>query len=133
MIGVGWVAAFLGFLASILPALAQTAGPVLNVTVRDNRGRIVRGLEAPDFFVSEDGTDANVRSAHFVEGGKEAVHLTLLFDRMRGEPARLSRAAAMDLLGAAGSNLEFAVWLVDQKLTALLPDTNDRKAVKLAV
>ena len=105
----------------------------LNVTVRDSRGHIVRGLEAPDFSVSQDGAAAQVSGAHFIEAGKDPIHVTLLFDRMRGEPSRISRAAAMDLLAAGGANVEFSVWLVDQQLMALQPPSGDRKAVKLAV
>jgi hypothetical protein len=51
MPGVGWFPVSLVLLASVLPAAAQATDPYLNVTVRDSRGRIVRGLETqPRYF-----------------------------------------------------------------------------------
>ena len=43
--------------------------------------------------------------------GKDPVHVTLLFERMAGEPARLSRDAALALLSAAGAHVEFSLWV----------------------
>src|SRR5215471_12331549 len=119
MVGVGWSAVFLGFSVLLSTAAAQSPDLFLNVTVRDNRGRVMRGLEAPDFAVTVDGAPASVRNARFVETGKDPIHLTLLFDHMSGEPARLSRGAALDLLSAAGPNVDFSIWFVDQKLESL--------------
>ena len=74
-----------------------------------------------------------MRGVHFVDSGKDPIHLTLLFDRMAGEPARLSRDAALDLLSTAGANVEVSVWLVDQKLVSLQAPTTDRRALKPAI
>src|SRR3954453_15438771 len=104
MQGVGWSAVVLVFSAILPNAPAQPAEPSLNVTVRDSRGHVIRGLEAPDFAVTEDGAPATVRGVRFVESGKDPVHITVLFDHMAGEPARLSRDAALELLNAAGAH-----------------------------
>src|SRR5436190_15920023 len=133
MVGVVRSAVVLICSAFLSQAAAQPAEPSLNVTVRDSRGRVIRGLEAPDFAITEDGAPASVRSLRFVESGKDPVHVTLLFDRMAGEPARLSRDAALELLSAAGAHVEFTLWAVDQKLTSLQASTSDRKILKFAI
>ena len=129
--------------AAAFTAAGQTAssppagGPPatrLKAVVRDAKGRIVRNLEAPDFSVAEDGTAAILLSAKFIDaknGGP--VRLTLIFDRMRGEPARLSREAAAALLSLAGPDVRFSVWAIDRKLMLLRSWTADRKAVRAAV
>src|ERR1017187_7930589 len=122
-----------GQTASSPPAGAPPATR-LKAVVRDAKGRIVRNLEAPDFSVAEDGTAAPVLSAKFIDaksGGP--VRLTLIFDRMRGEPARLSREAAAVLLSLAGEDVRFSVWVIDRKLLLLRSSTADRKAVRAAV
>src|SRR5215471_13780656 len=121
MAGVGWSAVVLGLSALASQAAAQSADTFLNVTVRDSRGHVIRGLEAPDFAVTEDGVATTVRGVRFMDSGKDPVHVALLFDRMAGEPARLSRDAALDLLSTAGANIDFSIWLVEQKLEALQP------------
>src|SRR4051812_45758457 len=132
MHGVGWSAVVLS-LSLVSQVAAQSSEPSLNVTVRDSRGRVVRGLEAPDFAVTEDGAPARLRAVRFVEGGKDPVHVTLLFDHLAGEPARLSRDAALDLLGAAGANVEFSLWTVNEKLASVQAPTADRKTLKVAI
>src|SRR4051794_17979262 len=96
---------YVGFACCVLPTLAaqvpdphSAPDPHLNVVVRDNRGRLVRDLEPADFTVTEEGAAAAVRAARLVDATKEPVHLTLLFDRMRGEPARLAKEAALEVL-----------------------------------
>ncbi len=106
----------------------------LKAVVRDARNRIVRNLEARDFLVSEDGAAAPVLSAKLIDAGNGGpVRLTLIFDRMRGEPARLSREAAETTLSLAATDVRFSVWEIDRKLLLLQSSTLDRKAVRAAV
>ncbi|HEY1342904.1 MAG TPA: VWA domain-containing protein [Bryobacteraceae bacterium] len=127
----------MGVLSAVCVCAAADTSPSLSrevrlrVLVRDARGHAVRDLEQPDFSLSEDGTNAPVRAVKLVDSGP--VHLGLIFDRMRGEPARLSKEAAIALLNLAPAATEFTVWQVDQKLTIVQPPTSDRKALKAAV
>jgi len=106
----------------------------LNVVVRDARGRIVRNLASSDFSITEDGTAAAVSSAKFVDARKGGpVRLTLIFDRMRGESARLSRISAQALVSLADANARFSVWAIDRKLLLLQSSTANHKAVNGAI
>jgi len=106
----------------------------LNVVVRDARGRIVRNLASSDFSITEDGTAAAVNSAKFMDARKGGpVRLTLIFDRMHGESARLSRMSAQALVSLADANARFSVWAIDRKLLLLQSSSANHKAVLGAV
>lgn len=124
-----------------LPAMLRAAAPGdplpdgihMDVVVRDGRGRNIRDLEPADFSVAEDDVSARVSSVRFGDGTREPVHVTLVFDRMRGEAARISRDAALSLVAAASAQVSFSVWAIDQTPLPLRPFTADRKSVKSAI
>jgi VWFA-related protein len=105
----------------------------LHAIVRDSKGRIVRNLEAADFAVTENGAAVSVSDARFIRAGDGPIWLTLVFDRMRGEPARLARESAYALLSEAHPGARIAVWAVGQGLCPLAPYTDDRKTIRTAV
>jgi VWFA-related protein len=115
------------------PAAPAPDGVHLDVVVRDGRGRNIRDLEPADFSVVEDGASARVSSVRFGDGTREPVRVTLVFDRMRGEAARISRDAALALVSAASAQVSFSVWVIDRSPIPLRPFTIDHKSVKSAI
>src|SRR5687768_14995103 len=95
---------------------AETEVVVLDVVVRDKRGRVVRDLRADEVEVVEDGVKQEVTAFRLldaaapgratepakpaqVEGAARYVNLvTLVFDQLGTDGRRLARQAALDLL-----------------------------------
>src|SRR6476659_11074943 len=105
----------------------------LDVVVRDGRARILRNLEPADFAVRENGADGTIRSVQAADP-KQRRLVSLLFDHLSGEPARMARDAAFELLNAAGkANAWFGVFEADQTLRVRQSFTSDVKAVRKAI
>jgi VWFA-related protein len=119
--------------AFLLLGVGLSAQVHLDVVVRDSHSRIVRNLEAADFSVRENGAEAAIRTVQPADP-KQKHLVSLLFDHLGGEPARLAREAAMELLNAAAkSNVAFGVFESDPALRARQPFTADAKAVRRAI
>jgi len=115
---------------------AESNGAVqLTIVVRDGHGRAVRDLAAADFTVTEDAAPVAVRSVRLVDVNTPdaAPLVSLVFDRMRGEPGRLAEEAAEKLLSSSAAGTVFSVWLIDENLALLQSFTPDRAAVKAAI
>ncbi len=127
---------------------------VLDVIVRDKKGRAVRDLESREVEVRDAGSPVEVRSFRFVQGaddtGPQAPRaagetpavdplrqirlVTLVFERLSVNGRRLFRQAALDLINNAQErNLYFSVFYIDQRLHVLQQFTNDRMVLKRAV
>jgi VWFA-related protein len=131
---------------------------VVDVVVRDKRGRLVRGLKAQDFAVSEDGAPQTIVSIREVTSGlgpagetglapdaprpttnavdpSRPIRLfTLVFDRLGLDSRRLARQAALDLLREElGPNVFLAVFNSDLRLTVVEAFTNDRDRLRAAI
>lgn len=147
---------------ALLPAVAAPQNPapqspairagaeevVLDVVVRDKKGKLLRELEPSDFEVYDNGVKQTIRSVRLVEG-KEAVTktgnttldplrqirlVTLVFERLSPEGRRFARQAAQDLLRAAPpANVFYAVMAIDQKLSVLQQFTADTQLLRKAV
>ena len=95
----------------LLAGFARTEGAEevrhLDVVVRDGRSRIVSNLETPDFSITENGRGAAVRTVKMADP-KQTHLLSLLFDNLSGEPARLARDAAFELVNAASKSIEMS-------------------------
>jgi VWFA-related protein len=130
------------------PAIRTAAEEVvLDVVVRDKKGKLVRELEPADFEVLDNGTKMPIRSVRLVEG-KEAVSktgntpldplrqirlVTLVFERLSPEGRRFARQAAQDLLRAAPpQNVFYAVMTIDQRLSVLQQFTADTQLLRKA-
>jgi VWFA-related protein len=127
-----------------------TAKVVLDVVVRDKKGRPVVDLRPEEVSVLEDGVLQKVEdlklveSAPVVPGGAPAaarpdasrqIHLvTLVFDRLGPDGRRMAqKAAAAFLEKGLQPNTWMSVFRVDERLAMVAPFTNDRKALEKAV
>jgi VWFA-related protein len=136
--------------------LAQTPQPeirtsadevILDVVVRDKKGKLQRELGPADFEVYDNGVKMAIRSVRLVEG-KEATTkagttpldplrqirlVTLVFERLSPEGRRFARQAAQDLLRAQPpQNVFYAVMAIDQKLSVLQQFTADTALLRKA-
>ncbi len=131
------------------PVISTTTQEVvLDLVVRDKKGKQVRDLDASSLEITDNGERQTITSFRLVDG-KEAlskgastaldplrqVHLvTLVFERLDSESRRRARQAAMDLLKAdLGQNTYYAVVAIDQRLSALQEFTNDRDKLRTAI
>ncbi|PYQ43114.1 MAG: hypothetical protein DMF77_10990 [Acidobacteria bacterium] len=99
----------------------DTGVVMLDVVVRDKKGRLVRDLRPDEIQVFEDGARQEITAVRFVETGRESVTatatagapaaparpepkqinlVTLLFDQLATEVRIIARKAALDFLGA---------------------------------
>jgi VWFA-related protein len=144
----------------VFPLLAQTPQPpqpeirtgadevILDVVVRDKKGKLLRELGPADFEVYDNGVKMPIRSVRLVEG-KEATTkagttpldplrqirlVTLVFERLSPEGRRFARQAAQDLLRAQPpQNVFYAVMAIDQRLSVLQQFTADTGLLRKAV
>lgn len=122
---------------------------VLDVVVRDKKGRPAKGLTQDDFTVFDNGEPRPVKSFRHIEGG-EAVSssgarsqldplrqlrlITLVFQGGDANAKKLARDAAMELLkGELAQNIYVSVMAIDNTLEAIQPFTNDRNALQQAI
>ena len=133
----------------------QTSEVVVDVVVRDKKGKLVRGLSTSDFTVLEDGAGQTITALREVTGATGSVDasnpaaasppgrpdptrtvrlFTLVFDRMGIDSRRIARLAANDLLKEElPPDVYFSVFYTDLKLRLLQPFTNDRAKLKAAI
>ena len=132
------------------PALKAGAEEVvLDVVVRDKKGRVVKDLKPENFEVSDNGEKRAIKSFRLVEGS-EAINsaggrtqldplrqvrlVTLIFEGLDQNGRRLSRDAGLSLLKSElGPNVYMAILAIDHKLEAIQPFTNDRDLLKKAI
>lgn len=132
---------------------------LLDVVVRDKRGRPVNDLKAEELEVFEDGVKQQVtsfrrRSVETIasenktagNGARATANnasvdplrqinlVTLVFERLNNESRVLARDAALEFIRAElGQNVMVAVFTLDQRLNVLQQFTNDREKLKAAV
>ena len=122
---------------------------VLDVVVRDKKGKTVKGLKQGDFTVSDGGEPRTIKSFRHLEGA-EAVGssgarsqldplrqlrlITLVFQGGDADARKLARDAAMELLkGELAQNIYVSVMEIDNRLQAIEPFTNDRNVLQRAI
>ena len=143
------------------PLIRTTTSEVVeDEVIRDKKGKLVRGLSAADFTVTEDGQAQQMTAVREVAGlssgapspvtpGSRAAApgappvidptrqirlFTLVFDRLAIESRRMARQAAFDLIKEdLPPNVYFAVFYTDLHLSVLQPFTNDRAKLKSAI
>jgi VWFA-related protein len=164
----GWVAPSILFLLPGASARAQEQRPiirqtvqevVLDVVVRDGRGRVVKNLKSGDLEVYEDGVRQEVRSFKFVQGHDVVVkgNSKATADQPSGSVSKAAAAAnplkAVNLVCIVFANLDaftkkyavdavkefvktqmetdtwVAVFNLDSALTVLHPFTTSREAI----
>lgn len=142
-------------LAQDQPLVRTSANEVVvDVVVRDKKGKLVRGLTAADFSLSEDGAPQPVtlvREAGLTASTPGATApapvavtvadatraprlVTLVFDRLGIDSRRLARQAAFDLVREELPPKTYvAVFFTDLHLKVIQPFTNDRGLVRSAI
>jgi VWFA-related protein len=128
---------------------ARTEETVLDVVVRDKKGRLVKDLKESDFTVIDDGKPRPIKSFRVVEG-TEAIStsggrteldplrqlrlITLVFQGGDQNAKKLARDAALELIkDELAQNVYMSVMAIDHRLQALQPFTNDRQLLRKAI
>jgi VWFA-related protein len=128
---------------------AKTEETVLDVVVRDKKGRLVKDLKESDFTVTDNGATRPIKSFRIVEG-TEAINssggrmqldplrqlrlITLVFQGGDNNSKKLARDAANELIkGELAQNVYIAVMAIDHKLQAIQPFTNDRELLRKGI
>lgn len=130
------------------PIKARTEEVLLDVVVRDKKGRLTNDLKAEDFQILDNGQPKKISAFRLVQG-KEAVALgtrttldplrqvrlvTLIFQCWGNDARRLARDSALDLLkGELPQNVYMSVMTIDHKLQVLQSFTNDPELIRKAV
>jgi len=161
-------------LVSALPPLAQATVPrqqrfgthsvarIIDVIVRDKKGKPVTGLQRDDFRLTEDGTPQQILDFSAVtpsspppasaltaipvggvtspastdRGHVDPSRLTtaIVFERLTPESREPAKLAALKMLEGAGKADElFGVFVLDLSLRTLQPFTSDRTSLRKAV
>jgi VWFA-related protein len=131
----------------------ETEVVVLDVVVRDRKGRTVRDLRPEEVEVYEDGVkqavasfrlldaaapasaaEAPVRQAEAPDEGRYVNLVSLVFDQLGPDGRRLARQAALDLLKLEDRpDLYMSVFQVGESLRLLQQFTKDREPLREAV
>ncbi len=169
-------------IASLLPLLlvcpatpalpqAQPVGPTLraesmevlvDVVIRDKKGRLLHGLGPSDIVIREDGVvqpitairevsiapntpssespappkpgESRVAVREPVQMSKQIRLVSLVYDRLGPDGRRLSRQASLQFLDKdLGPNTYYGVFTIDRSFRVLQAYTNDRALLRLAV
>ena len=133
------------------PTVKTTAEEVLlDVIVRDKKGKPVTDLKPEEITISDNGVPQTISSFQLVRG-EEAVSqtgatakldplrqlrlVTLAFEPL-GEidQRKMARSAAIDLIsGEQGTNVYYSVVEINTRLLVLQPFTKDKEALKSAI
>lgn len=131
---------------------AQSTIVLLDVVVRDRKGRPVRDLRPEELQVFEDGQRRELTSFRLVEGqaseervapaassglqpdpSRQVSLVTMVFDKLM-DGRQLSQQAALDFLANnMEENVWMSVWTIDQRLYLRQTFTQDRYLLKQAV
>lgn len=120
---------------------------VLDLVVRDKRGRPVKDLQQSDIEILEDGAPQKVTSFRLVDAeaaadapgqASAAVRppniVTMIFERLGNEERRLARQAALRFLETeTNPNTYIGVFSIDMRLFVRQLFTKDREAVKQTI
>ncbi len=135
------------------PIRATAQEVVIDVIVREKKGRTVRDLRPDEIEVTEDGVRQTILSLRRVEAGelleqkegtaaqsrpldpmRQVRLVTLAFDRLGVEGRRLSRQAAGDLFKQPREkNVFYSIVWLDPRLRVIQPFTSDRDLLRRAV
>lgn len=142
------------FLATPLPAqkpdiTASADEVVLDMVVRDKKGKPVNDLNQDEISVSDNGNRQTILSFRLVQGSealgqagrtkldplRQLRLVTLAFEPMgEADQRKTARTAALDLIkGEQGSNVFYSVVAIDTRLLVLQPFTNDKVLLSGAI
>src|SRR5947209_4271309 len=122
---------------------------LLDVIVRDKKGRAVNNLGPQDFQIFDNGEPKPIISFRLVQGGEAVAAggsktqldplrqirlVTMIFQSGSNDARRLARDAAIDLVKSdLPQNVYMAVTAIDHKLEIIQAFTNDRNLLKKAI
>ena len=125
---------------------------LLDVIVRDKKGRAIRDLDVKEIEVYDEGARQSVTGFRLVKGTDVATIaptgaeqkfydpmrqlrlVTMIFESLDNESRRLARQAALEFLkNPLEQNVYIAVFMIDQRLYALQQFTNDRELLRKAI
>lgn len=136
---------------------------LVDVVVRDKKGRLVHGLKREDLVISEEGVAQQITSFREVRLGgsgaagppesdktddhakpravRESVQVSkqvrlvsLVYDRLGPDGRRLGRQASLEFLDQdLGPNVYYGVFTIDRGFRVLQPYTNDMLLLKKAI
>ncbi len=132
------------------PAIrAKSEEVLLDVVVRDKKGRVVNDLKPEDFQIFDNGEPKQITSFRLVQGSEAVAAggsrtqleplrqirlVTMIFQCWNNDARRLARDAAVDLLKSElPQNVYMAVMTIDHKLEVLQAFTNDRNLLRQAI
>ncbi|MBS1857430.1 MAG: VWA domain-containing protein [Acidobacteria bacterium] len=136
---------------SAMPTVKTTVGEVLlDLIVRDKKGKPVTDLKPADLTILDNGDKQTLTSFRLVSGAEALTPggartrldplrqirlVTLAFEAMtEPDQRRLARNAAIDLIkGDQGTNVFYAVVVINNQLFVLQQFTNDRAALTKAI
>ena len=137
--------------ASQTPAVkANVEEVLLDMVVRDKKGKPVTDLKQDEITVSDDGAKQTLTSFRLVRGTdavsssgasapldplRQVRLVTLAFEALgEVDQRRLARSAALDLIkGEQGTNVYFSVVVINTRLLVLRQFTNDRNSLAKAI
>jgi VWFA-related protein len=129
----------------------RTEEVLLDVVVRDKKGRVVTDLKPEDFHILDNGEPRPIKSFRLVQGGealsgggssartqldplRQIRLVTMIFQCFDTQSLRLAHDAALDLIkGELPQNVYVAVMTIDHKLEVLQPFTNDPDLLRKAI
>lgn len=135
------------------PAPSIKAGAeevLLDIVVRDKKGKAVNDLKPDDFKILDNGSPESIVSFRLIQGKEAVSHtgavtqldtmhqlrlVTLCFEALDAPDQRLmARKAALDLIrGEQGANVFYSVVMVNGSLLALQPFTDNKDALAKAI
>src|SRR5947209_16327736 len=113
------------------PVIRSTRQEVLlDVIVRDKKGKAVRDLSAADFQITDDGVSQKLNSIRLVDSEtgragnldpmRQVRLVTLIFERLGQDARNLARQAAIDLIKTdTAPNVYFGVFSVDEQVAVV--------------
>jgi VWFA-related protein len=121
---------------------------ILDVVVRDKKGKPIKDLSTADFKVTDDGKEQKINAVRLVEG-MEAIQngskvpldalrqvrlVTLVFDGMGEDQRRIARQAAENLVnGDQATNVFYSVTAITDRLIVLQGFTRDKALLKKGI
>ncbi len=118
------------------PTVTTNAQEVLlDVVVRDKKGRFIPDLTKDQFQVTDDGQPVKPTSFRVVRSGDKVLRaVTMVFEHVDVQDRALAREAGMDVLKSEPDpEVYFAVFAIDQQMAAIQQFTRDRAALKKAI
>jgi VWFA-related protein len=130
------------------PAAPSQDDVVLDVIVKDRRGRPVKDLKPEEIEISDSGAKQTPSSVRMIDGPnavtpgsvtpldpvRQTRLVTIVFEQLDEDARRLAKLAMNDLLKQeSGTHVHFGIVGINQQIVLLQPFTTDRNLLKKAI